>query len=55
MKAIIRPKDDGAEASWWRMLLARALGKRVENTNNEYTVIGYKWRGCLYVTDVRYK
>lgn len=40
-------------ARWWALWAARLLGERIVSADSGYTVVGYRWRGRIYVTDVR--
>lgn len=40
-------------ASRWRLFLARLFGERVEGHDAECTVIGYRYRGVLYMTECK--
>jgi hypothetical protein len=40
------------EASKVELFFARLFGKRQEARYGDTTVIGYHWRGRLYITDV---
>ena len=39
--------------SWLATWLARIFGKRVEGTDGRVTIIGYRWRGCIYIVGER--
>lgn len=39
------------KASRWTMLRARWFGRRVEGVDMGNKVVGYEWRGRLYLTD----
>lgn len=39
--------------SWLKMWLARLFGERLETTDGRVTVVGYKWRGVVYIVSER--
>jgi len=47
---MLNPKDI-VTAKPWKLWLAKRLGKRVEANDDGATLIGYVWRGVLYVTE----
>ena len=46
-------------ASWWTLLLARIFGEKIaaidEWGGRRCIIIAYRWRGILYVTDIRHE
>jgi hypothetical protein len=42
-----------ATAPWWRVVLARFLGKRQETVEGRDRIVCHRWRGRLYMTNVR--
>jgi len=44
----------GMRASRWELFFAKLLGKKVTGFDAGCTVVGYRWRGKLYMTEVKY-
>lgn len=43
-----------SKASRWRVWIARLFGTRVESRDGTSLIVGYQWRGRLYLTDYKH-